>query len=146
MIYNFELENDARIKLYCNLFFTFWRIRDDEFVYLPYMIKTSVFIFRLSLHWWRTSLSWCHSTSMTSYHLFGWYSLKALTCILKPSVDFITDCNTFSIKFDFFTCIWQNFWQLEGICLIVHKCSCSDHEEAHFKGLHLQRVVKNYLW
>lgn len=51
MIYNFELGNDAIIKLYCNLFFTFWRIRDDEFVYLPYMIKTSVFIFRLSLHW-----------------------------------------------------------------------------------------------
>lgn len=146
MTYNFELENDARIKLYCNLFFTLWRIRDDEFVYFLYMIKTSVFIFRLSLHWWRTSLSWCHSTSMTSYHLFGWYSLKALTCILKPSVDFIFGYNTFSTKFDFIHVFGRIFDSLKGACLIVSERSCSDHKEAHFKGLHLQWVVKNYLW
>lgn len=53
MIYNFELGNDVIIKFldFCNLFFIFKRIRDDEFVYLLYMIKISVFIFRLLLYW-----------------------------------------------------------------------------------------------
>lgn len=136
MIYNFELENDVRIKFYCNLFFIFWRIRDDEFVYFLYMIKISVFIFRLLLYWWRIFLSWCYSILMIFYYLFGWYLFKALICIFKFSVDFIFGYNIFSIKFDFIYVFGRIFDSLKGVCLIVSERSCSDYKEVYFKGLY----------
>lgn len=131
MIYNFELGNDVIIKFYCNLFVIFWRIRDDEFVYFLYMIKISVFIFRLLLYWWRIFLSWCYSILMIFYYLFGWYLFKVLICIFKFSVDFIFGCNISGVYMYLveFLIVW-------GICLIVSERLCSDREEVYFKGLY----------